>query len=371
MKKNGFTLIELLAVIIILSVIALIAIPSVNKIVNQSKRSAFEVSANNLVDAIKYSCQLQMLYNEPITKTYTFTDSGVNPKLEVNGKLPKKGTATVDDNCNVTLRVTNGKFTASKILSASKVTIVDGDEVEEPQTTYTVYTNGTAIYFNPETGVKCSAGEAVSTTGTKTGCMKWYAFNDGGESTDTINLILDHNTTNLVRWYFIGSNVSGPTDVMTQLQNDTSSWTGVPTRKDSYSLNNGTANYTIDYSTYNARLITAAEIAIITGNSSFIETTNLYTSWFYLDSNDQTQTATAIGTSNYSWLFDYTSNCTNYGCEIEDASNYGYWTSTAVPVYTRNVWCVKNSGRLSSDHAESSSGSGVRPVITINKSILE
>ncbi len=171
-----------------------------------------------------------------------------------------------------------------------------------------VYANGTAVYFNPVSGAKCTAGEAVSTTGTKTGCMKWYAFNDGGNSSSTINLILDHNTTALVVWNSTGSNVSGPTNVLTQLQTDTSSWAGVPTRTDFYNVNNGTSNYAINYNTYKSRLITASEIGAITGNTGFNETISTYLNWFYLDSNNQTQTATTIGTSNYAWLFDYTNS---------------------------------------------------------------
>ncbi|MEG1146151.1 MAG: prepilin-type N-terminal cleavage/methylation domain-containing protein, partial [Bacilli bacterium] len=37
MKKNAFTLIELLAVILILGIIALIAIPTITKILDESK----------------------------------------------------------------------------------------------------------------------------------------------------------------------------------------------------------------------------------------------------------------------------------------------------------------------------------------------
>lgn len=61
LKKNsrkGFTLIELLAVILILGIIALIAIPTVTNIINVSKKSAFEVSANNVVAAVENECSI-------------------------------------------------------------------------------------------------------------------------------------------------------------------------------------------------------------------------------------------------------------------------------------------------------------------------
>ena len=42
MKKKGFTLVELLAVIIILSLVLVIAVPSVNKYIKQSKEKAYD-----------------------------------------------------------------------------------------------------------------------------------------------------------------------------------------------------------------------------------------------------------------------------------------------------------------------------------------
>ncbi len=74
-------------------------------------------------------------------------------------------------------------------------------------------------------------------------------------------------------------------------------------------LSNDTANWD---SSLNARLITANEVAKITGNTTF-DASKEGQSWFYLDSNNQTQTAKTQGASKYAWLFDYTSGCTSYG----------------------------------------------------------
>ncbi len=361
MKQNGFTLIELLAVILILGIIALIAIPTVNKIIKEAKRGGFETTANNLVSAIEDACQFETLKGEPITATYTFTNGVVSPSLNVKGKLPTAGTVTVDSSCNVTLNVTNGTFTATKTSTKDQVTVIDG----------IVYANGTAVYFNPVTGLKCDAASAVSTTGTKTGCMKWYAFNDDGASSETINLILDHNTTALVAWNSTRINTNGPTNILTQLASDTSSWSGVPTRTDSYSLNNGRANYTIDYSTYKARLITGAEIARISGNTDFNEQSYNLLGWFYLDSNNKTQVATTTGASKYAWLYDYTTDCTSNGCNIADNSTLGYWTAT-VPSNDSNRGCVvyKMGTFDSVDGVGNADYVGLRPVITVNKSSL-
>ena len=51
MSKKGFTLIELLAVILILGIIALIAIPTVNNILDESRNGAFKASGDSIIKA--------------------------------------------------------------------------------------------------------------------------------------------------------------------------------------------------------------------------------------------------------------------------------------------------------------------------------
>ncbi len=369
MTKKGFTLIELLAVILILGIIALIAIPVVNNIIEESKKGAFETTANNLVSSIEDACQIEQLKGDAITSTYTFSNGTVSPSLNIKGKLPTDGTATVDSNCNVTLSVTNDRYTATKASNSEDVVVEKGNNVGPVGNT--VYANGTAVYFNPVTGAKCTSGQAVSTLGTKTGCMKWYTFNDGGSSSDKINLILDHNTTAYVKWIASGNGSNGPVDVTAQLQTDTSGWAGVPTRTDNYALDTGTVNYTINYSGYKARLLTVQEVATITGNTGFGVTTSNQTNYFYLDSKTTTQTVTGTNKSSYAWLYEYTLDCENVGCYNGDDGTRGYWTASSIHNYPDGSWGIRWDGSLNYAWNNSSSDFGVRPVITIDKATIK
>ena len=268
-----------------------------------------------------------------------------------------------------------GTLILSKATGDVTVTIV-GEEKKAK-----TYANGEVVYFNVTTGKKCSDyTETQSKTGVKSGCMKFYAFNDNGGS--NVNLLLDHNTTATVSWNIHGSNVSGPSEVLTQLNDDTKTWVGTETPSN-YTVDQSTqgskAKYTIDYSSYKARLITAGEVAQITGNTTWDEKTA--TNSFYFDSKTTTASTTCKSGNTtgckYGWLYDRTSkSCTKYGClNNSDQETYGYLTASSNAAYSGGAWYVDNYADVDNfivndDNIGDSYYIGVRPVITVLKSNL-
>ena len=207
------------------------------------------------------------------------------------------------------------------------------------------------VYLDP-TNLKnsCNALNSVSGTGTKTGCMKWYIYS---EDNNSYTMILDHNTTSGAGVAYNSTNSNGEMkEVKTALESDTSTWD----------------------KSLKARLITANEVAKITGNTSFDEKTSTWDSEFYFDSNNQTQVANKTNKSKYAWLYDYTSSCADYGCNIEHPvylgyNTYGYWTSAPVADNFGCAWTVGRRGKLYHE-PKSYNYLGIRPVITISKSII-
>ena len=329
-KNKGFTLVELLAVIVILALIALIATPIILNVINDAKKQAAKDSAYGYMDAVeKYIVSSELEDKSIQDRTYSVEELN-SMGVSVKGSTP--------DNGNIEIKNSSVKSYDIGIDGYE----VNNGEVKKVSTTKS-FKNGTAVYYNPETENKCSKEEAKSTTGTKRGCMKWYVFNDK-EGNATVNVILDHNTTAGVEYNSTGNN-SEMKEVKKALENDTKDWKNT------------------------ARLITANEVAKITGHPTF-DASNTGQSWFCLDTNKPDTTnwcSKAQGTSEYAWLFDYTDGCTSYGCNKADSSNPGYLTSTPSKDDSTSAWRVDRLGDLVSlDVADP--GYGVRPVITISKS---
>ena len=152
MKKNAFTLIELLAVILILGIIALIAIPTVTNIIKESKRGAFKASVQNIIGAVETECQLEQMRGEELTTSYTFTNGSIDNDLNIKGDLPQSGTITVDSSCNVEVDVTDGTFTATKPLDSDVIEIGEAGKQNIPAPVSFAEDSWETIVANVKTG---------------------------------------------------------------------------------------------------------------------------------------------------------------------------------------------------------------------------
>ena len=94
LNNKGFTLIEVLAVVVILSVLAAIMVPSVNYIINQNKENNYENLKNSIISAAKiylsdnrYEISINKLCSNATEK---ITITSINGKNLTNSKLPIK-----------------------------------------------------------------------------------------------------------------------------------------------------------------------------------------------------------------------------------------------------------------------------------------
>ena len=254
-----------------------------------------------------------------------------------------------------------------------------------------------------------------SKTGIKSGCMKWYAYE---EDDTTYTMILDHNTTAKVAWITkddyeqtgsqtvtpenvgieylnglpngiwhtsLGTNNRGPITLLNQLKKDTSSWVDVETLTeiDKYTVEwnsssdyySGDQEYTINYAGYNARLISAEEINNVLGKKSDMVSD---VQVVYFDNRCTTNGTCDIGTNKYGWLFDYTGvavsagtigepDCIQYGCNVGYNFDSYYWTVSPNANIHSNAWYVKYNGMIDNNDVDDTSHFGLRPVIKISK----
>ena len=412
MNKKGFTLVELLGVLVVLSVILMIAFPLITTYINKSKQKAYDTQMEIIMTGLKnYANEHKEVLPVNDADYVTFTlgqlkslgianNSVVNPldgkeiddsmefKIIKDGskytyQIVESSRLSRDDKNHTPYITLNGHILNYIDLDSTytelgaSATDYDGkplsvtiDKTDLDVSTIGVYqiryevidsnntksyairtvivgefkilANGTVVYYNPVTNTKCTASQAVSTTGTKTGCMRWYAFNDDGS--DKVNLLLDHDTTPAVLLLSPDTRANGLIEVKKQLKSDTSTW-----------------NKSI-----NPRLIEASEVAKITNNTAWTAGGSSY----YLHTNRNIEYKGPAGTNKYAWLFDNTRSCTNYGCNVADPSTYAYWTNTANSGDSNYAWFVFNDGSLYNFSLTNAVDLGVRPVITISKSII-
>ena len=98
MKKNnkGFTLIELLAVILILGIIALIAIPTVNSILKESRTGAWKSTASQMTKAAENYFQLKQIKNQDYVVDFKTGKASNNKFFTDKGQTSAAGDAALN-----------------------------------------------------------------------------------------------------------------------------------------------------------------------------------------------------------------------------------------------------------------------------------
>ena len=412
MKKKGFTLVELLAVIIILSLVLVIAVPSVNKYIKQSKEKAYDTQISTIIEA---------------AQAYASANSGLLPRKEefvvkiTLGQLKSSGLIKeevknpnddkyFDDALTIEIKKKGETYTYDIV--ESTITTRDGEKSPiinlngSPMVTY----NLNATYTELGASATDSDGNAISNIVIDKSNLvmsaegiyqvKYTATDTKGiSSTVYRNVYVSNNkyangtaiyfnpnsnsvcskaeaTSNTsksngcMKWYTF--NDDGSSTVNLLLDHNTTAtvaWASTGTNANGpvevkKQLENDIASWNGAVKS-TARLIEASEIAKITG----------YPNWnnnrYYFHTNSNTEYKGAAGTNRYAWLFDNTYNCTTYGCNVADSSAGAYWTNTADSGNFNTAFTVYYIGILSHDNSvANASGPGVRPVITVSRDKL-
>ncbi len=383
-KQKGFTLIELLAVIVILAIIALIATPIILNMISKARKSAAKDSALGYIDAINYNNDMSSMnsdYETGHTKINDGTYDVDDVDIKLKGKKPVSGTVTI----------LNGRVSSLDIcISGYNVTSLNGKDVEvgtrcSDSKTYTVYTLGQLVQYDPVENKKCTSGST---------CYKWRVITtDDTISKSNITLQMDHNLVNLIGWLPTGSNTTiGPTTALPALATATAGWDDSLLLNYTYDTTASGYNYgtltCIDGSckvagnntpianNLKARIITGEEITAITKTkASSLEWTlaNSYTDIYYFSRTNKQIGTNINGTGNtdLAWLIENTKADIYSGASANtyESNNSGYWTLSPVSDAQYYAWDVNSDGALGVNHV-TYGNYGLRPVITIKKSKL-
>ena len=255
------------------------------------------------------------------------------------------------------------------------------------------------VYIDP-TNIKneCDSSYNLNITkrNTKEGCMKFYIYDDSG---DSYKMILNENLGSSV---FVSKNDYIAKAISSGLTEEDANTNWNNQEYNTYGLI--TVNKYLSEKTVNwlgeVRLISADEIAHIVGadredaikwsSSKEYKTPinydsdidiNTQISGFYLDgARNGKLTGYPNGwhklypnsstRSNYAWLYDFTGSCIQYGCNYEKIySEVSHPYATGSIVGNNSVCILTNESELSCSHGPYSSY-GIRPVLIIPKSLI-
>nr|MBP3258918.1 prepilin-type N-terminal cleavage/methylation domain-containing protein [Bacilli bacterium] len=156
MKKKGFTLIELLAVVVLLTVLALVLIPVVTGIIDNARKSSLRTSVTGLVKASELYYHSYM--NEE--SDFRLLEFDNNVQIDSYDKLDYKGSVNhgfigIASESEIAVCIDNNKYYASKALNGDDIVVDEGTCTNEfDPDVYAFVTVGTANYTGLRLNVK-------------------------------------------------------------------------------------------------------------------------------------------------------------------------------------------------------------------------
>ena len=394
MKKKGFTLIELLAVIVILGIITVVAVPKVLDIINKSKESAASSSIKLVKDAIKTQVASSDLTGPVFTKEtdgcylFNFDDqtTGNAKALEIRNKDKVSGSVKY---CNNTFSDDTLKFDGNSIskgdtnkIICKRATTLHTEECTQKEAEYFCsgagYTEsgikGTTIitYGNLGTSGTLISGDAFDCDVNGDGTYDpeterfyyvsdYYNTSTKSFESDTAVLIYYNNVSagspsNNTTYAYdsSGENWHGPQTAIEQLPT-ISQWSNVSLKNTTRTILNekggnatmGGATSNFSYSEYAARLFTIQEVRKTIGNNN-------------------------IPTNQVGELDNFTYLLENTKFASSNNASYSWWLENPAFGSSEVAWVVDvNYRRVNHRPVSNASDAGVRPAIEVSKTNIE
>ena len=378
--KNGFTLIELLAVITILAIILLIALPVMTSIISNAKEKTNEDSVN------LYGKAIENAINDYYVK-YPLENEVTIKQLEDGGFLNLKGNKV---ECDTVRIIDRDVYLANCKVGNKYVDATYGENLGK-------------LVDDADKDGKISRGDKYTYKVNNEDKFNFYVL---GENADgTVNLIMDRNicedgTTDYTEnnnycnyaWYSNGSentinntntNKFGPLIGMGKLYNGTKDWIYVPNMNLEYNditdqVNAGyTGETTYGYGGVNivdgiGKITTkdgTEQVIQLTDNKPIKARLVKYSEVYGTGGNYCT---VEDGTCPY-WLIDNlhdSSYYAQYPDKVNMNNNFNYWLLASYPGTPDGSWSVYYGGKVSYGNTLDNSHVGIRPVITVPKENL-
>ena len=363
-KEKGFTLIELLAVIVLLAILMVVAVPKILNVIENSRKSAAESSIKLVKDAIKTQVTSGSIMGTNFTSdesgcyTFNFDDQTIGNAKEL--QLKNK------ENITGTIKYCNGKFSDDTL-------VFNGVEIKEENKKVickradepTFHTDGTHTFGNRIVTQKTlKSGDAfdcdVNGDGTyDENTERFYYVTDMDDNTAVLiyyNNVSKGKPSDSTTYAYdkSGKNNNGPVTAIEQLPS-ISNWENISLINSERSLMTETGMTStaagplpnnFNYAEKAARLLTVQEL----NKACNITVENM--------------TRGELDKCNF--LLE------NTKYSKADKGNWGYWLENPRTEYSDPVWAVYGCSRnVNNFSVDNYNDIGVRPVIEVLKSNIK